>query len=315
MTDVKKDYTMGGSMRKYILLGIVLIALVSLYAQKVDGKSSEYGFQMLKIPTSVAVAGTGGTGAFYAEDAFAVKAHPTAGVVNRTESVSLNSTQWLFDTQLVNLGISHSSGKSSLGLMMRYLDYGDFENRDDQATLTGEYHPMDLDIMVNYGYRVHPDHFVGVNISLLYEKINTASCYGVSGDLGYTWLTPFKGLKAYATIKNIGTTSEMSSEKIEIPMGYELGFAKDFSLPSVTLQGDMRMIKYEDDDNMKMNLGVAAIMMDIIRLRAGYKINYDIEDVSAGIGIHWKSLGVDYTWIPIKEEIGDVHMIGLTYDF
>ncbi len=305
-------------MRKYIVLGIALLALIPLFADsngKVDGKAGEYGFQMLKIPTSVSVAGMGGTGAFYAEDAFATKAHPTAGVINRAQNISLASNQWIFDTQMTNLGVNNSDGKTSIGLTLRYLDYGEFENRDDQAVLTGNYHPMDMDIMVNYGFRIHPNHYAGVNVSLLYEKINTASSYGFSTDVGYTWLTPLKGMKLYTTVKNLGMTSEMENEDINLPVGYELGAAKEFDLNTFTLQSDVRFIKYEDDDNIKANVGVAAILMDILRLRAGYKINYDIEDVSAGIGIHWKGFGVDYTWIPIKEEIGDVHMIGLSYDF
>ncbi len=302
-------------MRKYIVLGITLLALVSLFAEKVDGKSGEYGFQMLKIPTSVAVAGTGGTGAFFSDDAFATKSHPTAGVINRISGISLVSNQWLFDTQMTNLGVNNSDGKTSIGLTLRYLDYGDFENRDDQAVLTGEYHPMDLDIMVNYGFRLHPNHYAGVNLSLLYEKINTASSYGLATDIGYTWLTPLKGMKTYLTVKNLGVTSEMESEAIDLPIGYELGFAKDFDFESFLLEGDLRFLKYEDDDNMKANIGLSATFLEILRLRAGYKVNYDIEDISAGIGIHWKSIGVDYTWIPIKEEIGDVHMIGLTYSF
>ncbi len=302
-------------MRKYIVLGIALLLLIPLFAAKVDGKSGEYGFQMLKIPTSAAVAGTGGTGAFFTNDVFATKAHPTAGVVNRIGGISLVSNQWLFDTQMTNLGVNNSNGKTSIGLTLRYLDYGDFENRDDQAVQTGEYHPMDLDIMANYGFRLHPNHYAGVNVNLLYEKINTASSYGVATDIGYTWLTPLKGMKTYFTVKNIGVTSEMESESIKLPIGYELGLAKDFDFSSFLLQGDVRFQKYEDDDNMKANIGLAATLLEILKLRAGYKVNYDIEDISAGIGVHWKNFGVDYTWLPIKEEIGDVHMIGLTYDF
>jgi len=50
-------------------------------------------------------------------------------------------------------------------------------------------------------------------------------------------------------------------------------------------------------------------------LRAGYKINYDAENVSAGFGIEWQGITVDYGWASWTSHFNDTHCLGITYSF
>jgi hypothetical protein len=209
----------------------------------------------------------------------------------------------------------YSMGKMAFGMGYRYLDYGKIESRDEVGNITGEFHPMDMIITANFGFRLNPNMFLATNINFLYEKIDAASALGLAFDFGYTYLTPIQDLTFVAALKNIGKTGDMDQEDIKLPIATEVSLLKDIQLKSVKFSNELKVIKYSDNDELKMILGTDVHLSEILNLRFGYKFNYDAENVSAGIGIRLKKVKVDYAYVPFNSELDDVHVIGLTYSF
>ena len=298
-------------MKKIFSALILINVLIALSADT----SGEYGWQMLKISSGVDCAAQGGAGAFSADDAFSFLNHPVAGLFSRKQVISLAQNYWIFDTTLNSGAYLNSTGNKSFGFAYRYLDYGKLDNYDDVGNLIGEYHPMDLVITMNFGCRLTPDHYLGVNVNALYEKILTSSSYGASFDLGYTYLTPFKEVQLYATLRNLGKTSQMDLENIDLPVSGELGFLRNFQVGTMTFSNDLKFIMSIDDDNLKAVLGVRCALNEKLNLKAGYKFNYDAETFSVGFGVDLKKIYLNYAFIPFSSEIDDVHIIGLTYRF
>jgi len=183
------------------------------------------------------------------------------------------------------------------------------------GNITGEFHPMDMVITTNFGYRLTPDMYLATNVNFLYEKIDAASALGLAFDIGYTYLTPIQDITFIAAIKNIGKTGDMDKENIELPMAVEVSLIKTMQLKSIKLSNELKVMKYSDNDELKTTLGAKVHLSEILTLRLGYKFNYDAEDFSAGIGINLKKVQVDYAYVPFSSEIDDVHVIGLTYKF
>jgi hypothetical protein len=183
------------------------------------------------------------------------------------------------------------------------------------GNLLGEYHPMDMVVTMNAGYRITPNHFAAVNLNALYEKILTSSSYGASFDLGYTYLTPLKGTQVNAALKNLGKTSKMDVENIDLPVSFELGVSRKSEIGSTLFSYELKAIKHIDDDVIKAVFGIRWDLNQKLNIKAGYKINYDTESFSAGFGVDLKKLYFNYAFIPFSSEIDDVHIMGLTYKF
>jgi len=298
-------------MKKVILMIFIMVFAVLLKAET----SGEYGFQMLKISAGAALSAQGGTGAFFSNDAYGFIQNPAAGLLKRKRVISLSQNYWIFDTVINSGAYAYSNRKRSFGFGYRYLDYGKLEDRDDTGTLLGEFHPMDLVLSTNFGYRLTPDHYAGVNVNLLYEKIDTSSSYGFTIDLGYTYLTPIKDMLISAALKHLGKTSEMDKDVIDLPITGELSVVKNFQLVSKNFSTELKAIKHIDDDEFKAVWGINFEINRTFNLKLGYKFNYDSEDISAGFGINLKKISLDYAYIPFDYEIDDVHIIGLTYRF
>ncbi|MDP8267936.1 MAG: PorV/PorQ family protein [Candidatus Tenebribacter davisii] len=294
---------------------LMILMIISLTGILIAETSGEYGLQLLKVASGPESAAQGGTGEFSSNDAYAFIINPSAGLFAKQRAISIAQNYWIFDTKLNSAGYINTNGKNSFGVAYRYLDYGELENRTDTGELIGEFHPMDLIFSLNFGYRFAPNHYAGINANVLYEKIDTASSYGYTFDLGYTYLTLFRGLKLSAAIKNLGQTSAMENETIDLPISFELGVIQDYSISSVNFSSELKILKYIDDDEFKVALGTKIMLNRIFALKVGYKLNYDTSSFSTGFGINLKKISLDYAYVPFKYEINDVHVIGITYKF
>ncbi|MBI9030534.1 PorV/PorQ family protein [bacterium] len=295
---------------------IILIVLVTLVASlnALPEKAGEYGFQVLNISSSPAMSGMGDTGAFSTDDALNFMSNPAAGLFNKSRIITVSQNFWIADTDLIAGGYSINKRKYHWGYAFKHLNYGTLDQRDEAGQLIGEYSPLDFVGTINYAYRFGATHFIGINANLLYEKIHTASSVGLSTDLGYVWNTPLKDLKLYTALKNLGTTSKMDKENIDLPITYEIGLAKEFISRYYDLAFDVQAHKAQDTD-FAYNFGVQLKTFEILYLRSGYKENNDSNEFSYGVGIDFDSFNVDYAYLPMTNGFDNVHKISLSYKF
>lgn len=293
---------------------MIIVVIAGLLSAETNG---EYGFQMLKISSGASSSAMAGLGAYNSSDAFAFFQNPSAALFNRGRKISIAQNYWIFDTKINSGSYLFSNGKSSFGAGYRYLDYGTIENRDDTGIEIGEYHPMDMVITFNFGYRFTPDHYAGFNLHALYEQIDTSSALGAAFDLGYTYLTPIQYLSINAAVKNLGKTSEMDKEVIDLPVTGEAGLAFKTDFNFAVLSYEVAAVKHIDDDELKALFGLKAELNQRLNLKLGYKYNHDAENFTTGFGINLKKISVEYAYVLFEadSEIDDVHVIGLTYKF
>jgi hypothetical protein len=291
---------------------MIIFSLSVMVTAETSGKC---GFQLLKIASGPEGAAQAGTGAFSSGEAYAFMINPTAGLFAEQKVISIAQNYWIFDTKLNSAGYINTNGKTSFGVAYRYLDYGMLENRTNTGEHIGEFHPMDLIFSLNFGYRITPNQYAGINANALYEKIDTASSFGYTFDLGYTYLSLIKGQKFSAAIKNMGQTSAMENETIDLPISFELGVIQEFDIFTDKLFSELKMIRHIDDDQLKVVLGTKLRINNILDLQLGYKLNSDTENFSAGFGINLKKISIDYAYVPFEYHINDVHVIGLSYKF
>jgi hypothetical protein len=297
---------------KKIVMIIILLAALGVLQAEVDGSR---GFQVLRIIIDPVTAGQGGNGVLNSQSGYSFIDNAAAPLLQKGKVISFSQNMWLFDTSMSNIAYRNSKGRTSFGYAMRYLDYGKVENRDDTGIYYGEYHPMDLMITFNLGYRVLASHYLGINLSGIYEQIDDSSSTGISGDLGYVYNTPLKNTKLLGAVKNFGTTSQMDKEKMELPLTVELGLSRDFTYRSSRISCSVKIVKDIDNDEIKGNLGVEANVYSNFFVRSGYKTGSDLESYSGGFGVKIRGFMIDYAFCVISENLDDVHLVGISWHF
>ena len=118
-----------------------------------------------------------------------------------------------------------------------------------------------------------------------------------------------------AGVKNFGKTSKMDQEGVELPLTMELSFSKDFAIETNRLTTELKLTKDIENDQLKGSLGIEANLYESLFVRTGYKVGYELESISAGFGVKLSHFTIDYAYVPISEELEDVHLLGLSYHF
>ncbi len=295
---------------RIIIIGLFLTLVVLLQADY----EGENGFQMLQISPNASQSGMAGTGMLFADNGSVFWDNAAAGLMNENRSISVNQSFWIFDTSLTTLAYTYPKGNHHIGLGFKYLDYGNFERRDYVGTYFNDYYPIDFQLTLNWAFRLNPNHYIGVNGSFIYEKLDTSTCAGASFDLGYIYKTPIRGTNAYVSLKHLGGTNKMESESIDLPLTVEGGITHVVEMESFVINTDLKATQ-EKDNNFKAAFGVEGGYRGLLFLRTGYRFNYDTEEFSFGAGIKLEKIDINYAYIPAVEEIDSVNMIGVSYKF
>lgn len=297
------------------LLSLILILGLALsLGAGIHEDAGTYGYQFLNISTNPVALALAGRGIHGGQDLAAFINQPAIGAIQSHRSLGISHTAWIDDTKYNNVYYSYSNRKTHLGLMLRNLDYGRLENRDDAGNLIGYYSPLNLSLTGNYAIRFNPSLYLGANAGVVYEKLNTDSSVGFHTDLGLSYLPPFTNTVLSVSARNLGLSSAMNEENTRLPLSFELDLSKTFDLQDKAFTFELSGIK-AIDDNYKACISAEMELFDLIFLRGGYKINYDEENISAGLGIHWQGIAVDYGYSPFGSRLSDVHALGLSYYF
>ncbi|MDI3504356.1 MAG: hypothetical protein PWP64_1292 [Candidatus Cloacimonadota bacterium] len=299
---------------KEFILTLLIIALAGTLMADVHSAAGEYGYKFLNIPVSPASIAWAGRGINYEANQAAWLWQPAIASAYSRKSVSASHSTWIGDTAYTSLVYSFSQRCSHFGLALINLDYGELENRDETGALIGYYNPADINIRGNYARRVSPNLYLGMNLGVIYEKLDTASSLGLSTDLGGSWLPPLHDSKLSVALRNLGFSNKTESENIKLPLSMDLDLYKGLALGNQHLGLEASLGKSLDED-VRLTLSTELALLDIISLRAGYKFNTDAEGLSAGLGIRFSRFAVDYGFAAFNEGLDDIHSFGLSYHF
>ncbi len=301
---------------KTIFFALIMIIIAApLFAEKVDTKAGQYGFQILKVDIGAENVARGSAVSAQTGDASIMWYNPASTNFSDKSNVHFTHNEWIFDTRMENVSFMLNKGKYSFGAGITYLNYGKIDRRNDQGDPIGEFNPTDIIGNINFSIRTLPDLYCGINLKGLFEKIHIETAYGLAVDLGVIYRTMIKGLNLSAVVQNLGTTSKMAKERIDLPIGCKSGFSYQLPFSFLNLQIAADIIKYIDDDNAKVNCGLQYVFQDIVFTRIGYKFNYDEENITPGLGFKINRYHFDYAYVPFQSDIGATHRFSLSYDF
>lgn len=296
-------------------LSLLLVTVMAFsFAHAINKNAGKYGFQFMKIPASVELAGMANTGEITVSSPLTMFHNPVSYQRDIGSNVSFSHTNWLIDTNMYNAGWRKTNFNNSFGLGIKYVDHGEFENRTDNGTLIGHYYPMDLNIVGNYTLKLNPNFYTGLNLNLVYEKIHTSSVLAFSSDLGFLYLTPIRNTSFDLVFKNMLTHSgKMDLEKVNFPLISEFGFTTGFDLNDyLSVYPSIKLSYLQDSEDIHTSFGLNSKIYQTMSVRLGYKTNYNEENFSAGVGFSIGKTEFSYAFI---NNIDNVHLFGISLSY
>lgn len=165
---------------------------------------------------------------------------------------------------------------------------------------------------------------IGLTPKLAYRDLAGNNGYGFGADLGLLWDAGF-GLSTAANLRDFFSTQivwENGTHEIAIP-NLDLELAYDFALlgEKVPLHLAMRAQVYAEDRGEASNITSGIFSAD---LHAGLLVQpvpalnvmagWDTDSFTAGLGVRWRSLGLDYAWRNgSPDDLGSSQRLALNY--
>lgn len=294
--------------KKTILLALMSIICLSASAWGQVDKDDISGFSTLLVTPAPRHAAMGNSMGSTAGDLFSLYSNP-AGIINvRYFSAGFAHNEWIADYRSEFVGLVYRPSNYALGLSINYGTVGDIERRTGPTPEPEGYFDLnDLVAGFSFARAFGPATSVGVTVKLVYEKIDVYSSTGFAVDFGFQHHLSSQ-LAVGASFSNLGSKLKLDDEEYDLPRVLRAGAA--YSLADFLLTGD---VVYPTDDDPHFHVGGEYNFNRMFYLRSGFQSGYDEKNVSFGLGVDHRGIGLDYAYIPFKSDLGDTHRISFTY--
>ena len=301
-----------------VCLLVGLLAVPTAHAQIDQGfdfeKSGSAGFQFLKIALGARESALGEAAAALTNDANAVFWNVGALPLAEGRQVAFTHNEWIVNSSLDAVVVATPLGPYALALSLVRFGIEPFEE-------TTVLEPEGTGRMVEAGdfmvglaaARRFTDRLtIGVQAKYVVESLDDDQFSDVLFDVGALYYTGFRQLRLAFTLQHFGPDVEGLRQTFRTPLLFRVAAADDLvSFADVRVSGTVELV-HPTDNNEWVNGGIEAVVLDVLALRAGYRLSVDEGAWSFGGGVtppRIQGVGVraDYAYVPFGELLGATH--------
>lgn len=307
---------MNSHLRIVLLLLAVLAGSSPLFAQ-----AGQSGLAFLKLGVTgrgVAMADAMAASVDGASSTYYNPAGLLGGDTVRSAEILFTHREWIQDTRMEFLAGSVSlSGENALGFAVTSTTVGDIEIRTRPGEAEGTFTARDFAGTISYARGLGDDLRLGASIKYLYEKILIDEASGIGVDLGAQYRTPIENLSVGAVIANLGGMSALRTESSRLPTLLRVGPAYSYQFG----EGEYRALMAADllhlfpEGKTYTNVGGEIDFDRVVAVRAGYQFGSEGRGLTAGFGVQYRIVGLQYAYAKLAEDLGNAHSFSVVLTF
>lgn len=286
--------------RTKLMIAVAWAGVLLLPAPTRAGDPGEAGMLSLRMGIGAREAAMGGAAVAVSEGAAAIFWNPANNALSdRGTDLLLQHQRYLGQFNHEAAAVAHRAGGGVIGLVFSGLYADELVRRgEDQVGIPeGTFRPYDAAIGLSYARALGDRLAVGVTGKFLYETLDTYSDTGFAFDLFLAHRAMIDGLSFGASLTNLGSQMNVRNQPFDLPAAARLGVAWTPSAPwlagRLTMAADMM---FPNDNTEKTHLGAEYRLLGEFALRAGTRLNYDNQGLTAGAGFRTGRVGIDYAY-------------------
>jgi len=292
-----------------------IAALLMFVFSLAGAQGSSVGSSQLKIPLAARSAALG-------ESTIADPGQLSSWLVNPANllsafpfAVALTHAQWMQDIQSEFLAARIPFASGTLGLGVSTNSVPGIEIRDVPGPALGTFSARFATFQLGYSQNLTNDIILGASAKYLYEKLYVDEATGFGLDAGIVYCTPVQGLNAGFALTNIGGLQEFRSDRSDLPTFSRVGASYAFQQDELcfSLSGSWASNLRDRENHLQGSLETTYNQK--VSLRVGYQTGYESRALSAGIGIRFEFVQLDYAYVPFSLGLGDSHLFSLGFQF
>lgn len=272
------------------------------------------GLPLMKLDVFARPAGMAGAfTAMHADPAAAV--YNPAGATGMTSfGAALGHVRYWDNIRLESAYIGMSlSPKSFFHFGIRYAADNDLEARDltPSAEPDALFSANTASLNGGIALQISPKISAGLGLGFYYDKIEGWHGSAFSVNAGVQ-AAPMPHLRLGASVLNLGPSyqlvkpGDVNSRDIDQPLTVRVGGSYEYQ----RLLGALDIVMV--DDEARVLVGAEGKIHPSLTLRAGYLLNHDTRNFTAGTTISWRNFGLSYAIAPYKADLGLTHLFTLS---
>lgn len=286
-----------------LVAALILLPLVTALA----GDPGSAGFTWLKVPWGAKHAGMADAGVALPSGIWGAHQNPASLAKVDYPQIGFMHQEYIFDTRREFVATAVPTGIGNVSAGLDFFKVGDLEYRNGATEEPlGLFDAQDYAWFLGYGLTIRQRLSLGVTGKYVAEKVETETADAICFDFGAVWQVN-KIINVGAAVRSLGSKPQFKAEKIDLPTTVSAGVG--VSLERTTIGAD---VSFPKDADVRFSLGAERYLADLLALRAGYKIGYDEENISFGLGISKSIWQVDYAFVPYGSGLGSSHRLALT---
>lgn len=286
---------------------LILASHSLLYGEDFN-KVGTTGYVFLQIPVSSRHMALGETGITLPDVASEGMFINPALIALSEQKYSLNVaySSWYIETTHQAAGFSYNlSGVGTIGLQAIYFDFGEIEKtRNPMPTEYGSYISMGTyradayALGITFARKLTNQFSFGSTIKYVKETIDIYKSDNVIADIGFLYYTGFKSFRIGAFLQNFGLDAKYVDEKFKMPQQLKLGFSAEVwgELQNPNHLTLLFEAAHPNDLDEHLQFGLENVWLNTLVLRAGYKLGYDDENLTLGLGLRFVNRGFNFTF-------------------
>lgn len=301
------------------ICGVLLLLAAPAATAQIDygydfERSGSAGFQFLKIALGARESALGEAAAALTNDVNAVFWNVGALPLATGRQVAFSHNEWIVNSSVDALAVSTPLGPYAVGLSLVRFGIEPFEEttvlEPDGTGRTVEAGDFMLGLA---GARRFTDRLtIGVQAKYVRETLDDEAYTGILFDVGALYFTGFRDLRLAFALQHFGPDVQGLRQDFRTPLLFRVAVADDLIRRSDLRVTSSVELVHPTDNNEWVNGGVEAVVLDVLALRAGYRLSVDEGAWSFGGGVmppavQGVALRADYAYVPFGEILGATH--------
>ncbi len=281
------------------------------------------GANFLQIPIEPVGAALGNSSVAHVKGAEGLYWNPGSITYSNGTEVLVSHVDWVIDTQLQFIGLTHSIDEfGTIGLSVTALTMDDMEiTTETSPNGTGQFFGAgSYAFGLTFAKKIIDRFSFGATVKYIYEYIWETNGSAIAFDFGSVYETDFYNLRIGMRLANFGgdvtfegdpidnknqviqdsglnytndPRAERISEEYALPQLFNVGIALD---PYVTDNHRVTLISAVNDPNdndTQVTFGAEYSFQEMVYLRGGYKLYYEEQGFSFGVGLNYEVAGIE----------------------
>ncbi|MEW6194695.1 MAG: PorV/PorQ family protein [Bacteroidota bacterium] len=295
------------------LLIIILLASISIPAQTAGNS----GLSFLKLGFGARNIAMGDLGVIGSNDLTALNYNPALLADSNKAQIFFTHNSLFEDLSSEMFAGSFTLFGMPVAIGVNTTNISNIEVRTKPGEAESTFDAHYFNASISTAYNISENIFIGASAKYIYESLFVDDATGMGFDFGAAYKNVIENLSLGISLRNIGSLNSLRNESTKLPTDLRIGAEYKFELPeskfNFTALGGFQ--KYTDTDDTHLHFGAEVIYDKMFSLRGGYITGYDSKDLSAGFGVLWNNISIDYAYVPVNYSLGDYHIISIMYTF